>query len=350
MAMKVSVCTTTYNQERFIAQAVESALTQQTDFEYEVVIGEDCSTDRTRQILIELRDRHPDKIRLLLREENLGSHRNFVDTLKTCRGQYVAFLDGDDYWTSPHKLQKQVDFMDQHPDFALCGHRVEHIYEGLPPDCEGCTPPRNEAGTPRRGLVDYDVRYTPAQKEVGTLEDLLEDHHIPACSAFFRNGLISEFPAWFYKVRAGDWVLHVLNAQHGRVGFINEIMGTYRIHHDGMWSGATREARELGQIDLVRHLNRHFRYRYRRILARTLVAHYTRLSVVYEREGKLGMARGTLAKTIVTWPSPRWLRRESVVLILRLFSPRLLCFLQRLKRILLGGVREDSMGKREREG
>src|SRR4051794_3890726 len=120
--MKVSVCMITYNHERFIEQAVASALTQATSFEYEIVIGEDCSTDRTRNILIELQRANPDKIRLLLPEHNLGAQRNFVQTLDMCRGQYIAYLEGDDYWTSSAKLQQQVDFLDQHADFAICFH------------------------------------------------------------------------------------------------------------------------------------------------------------------------------------------------------------------------------------
>ena len=109
MSIKVSVCMITYNHERFIAQAVESALMQETDFDYEIVIGEDCSTDGTRQVLLDLHDRHPDRIRLLLREKNIGASHNFVGTLEACRGEYVAFLDGDDYWTCPNKLQKQAN-------------------------------------------------------------------------------------------------------------------------------------------------------------------------------------------------------------------------------------------------
>ena len=106
---KVSVLVLAYNQERYIAQAIQSALDQQTEFAIEIVIGEDCSTDRTRDILKRLAEDNPDLIRLLLREKNLGGTENFYDTLRQCRGEYVAMLEGDDYWTNPQKLQMQAD-------------------------------------------------------------------------------------------------------------------------------------------------------------------------------------------------------------------------------------------------
>src|SRR6478752_3440632 len=116
---KVSVCIPTYNHEAYIAQAVESVLEQRTNFGVEVLIGEDCSTDRTRQIICELAARHPDKIRLRLAEKNQGAGRNFADLFEHCRGEYVVILEGDDYWTSPNKLQIQVDTLDARPDWAM---------------------------------------------------------------------------------------------------------------------------------------------------------------------------------------------------------------------------------------
>ncbi len=107
--IKVSVCMVTYNHARYIAQAVESVLAQRTDFPIEIVVGEDCSTDGTRGILVDLARRNSQTIRLRLAEYNQGGSSNFFGTLAACRGQYVAMLEGDDFWSSPDKLQKQVD-------------------------------------------------------------------------------------------------------------------------------------------------------------------------------------------------------------------------------------------------
>jgi len=113
--MKVSILIVTYNHEEYVASAINSVLMQDVSFDYEIVIGEDASTDRTREIVLEFQERYPDKIRALLRDAadaesdraaGVGGKRGFVNGLKACKGQYVALLDGDDYWTDPRKLQK----------------------------------------------------------------------------------------------------------------------------------------------------------------------------------------------------------------------------------------------------
>ena len=129
--MKVSVSVTAYNHEKYIAQAIDSILMQEVDFEYEIIIGEDYSADNTRNIVIDFQRRYPDKIKLILPQENLGYGGNkiFDQTLQVSRGEYVALLDGDDYWTSPHKLRKQVDFLDSHPECSMCFHNAQVFYE-----------------------------------------------------------------------------------------------------------------------------------------------------------------------------------------------------------------------------
>src|SRR5512133_2186068 len=110
--IKVSVLVMTYNHEKFIQQALDSVAMQETNFEYEILISEDCSTDRTRQVVLEFQGEHPDKVRLLLSEKNIHSNEVVVRGICAACGEYIAMLDGDDYWTSPNKLQKQADFLD----------------------------------------------------------------------------------------------------------------------------------------------------------------------------------------------------------------------------------------------
>lgn len=117
----VSVHMMTYNHESYIRQAIEGVMMQQTDFEYELVIGEDCSQDRTREICFEYQKRYPEKIRVLWSEHNVFSiGGNDVRTTANCRGEFIAICEGDDYWTDPRKLQKQVDVMRMRPNVALC--------------------------------------------------------------------------------------------------------------------------------------------------------------------------------------------------------------------------------------
>lgn len=126
----LSVIFITYNHEKYVEKALMSVLTQETDFDFEVVVGEDCSTDSTRQILDRVKAKYPEKVRLLYREKNLGRPTlNVYQTTKECKGKYLAYLEGDDYWTDPHKLQKQVTFLENHPEYIACSHSCVMIDE-----------------------------------------------------------------------------------------------------------------------------------------------------------------------------------------------------------------------------
>lgn len=216
----VSVWMITYNHEAFIRQALEGVLMQQTSFPYEIVIGEDKSLDQTREIVQDYQKRHPDKIRLRLARENLYSQglKPSVGVLHACRGKYIAMCEGDDYWTDPHKLQKQVEFLKAHPECVICFHDVMVVYED-----------------PQRESHRY---CSPDQKEISTLEDLLAMHFIPTCSVMYRSGLVVDLPDWYFTLPMGDWPLLVLVTQHGHIGYLSETMAAYRKHQGGLWSGA----------------------------------------------------------------------------------------------------------------
>jgi glycosyltransferase involved in cell wall biosynthesis len=219
---KVSVAMITYNHEKFIAQAIESVLMQETSFPIDLVIGEDCSTDGTRQIVEHYARLRPDVVWPLLHERNVGMHANVQAVLATCRGEYIASLEGDDYWTSPRKLQTQAEFLDQHPDYSICGHRVMHVDQNRPEQ-----PPYP----------------SPVRKETGYLEDILRRNYLPTASVMYRAGLLTELPAWLLSLRQSDWPMWILLAQQGKIGFINEIMAVYRIHSGGVFMGASVEQR-----------------------------------------------------------------------------------------------------------
>jgi glycosyltransferase involved in cell wall biosynthesis len=219
-AVKLSVRVITYNHARFIRQALDSVLAQQTDFPYEIVIGEDCSTDGTRDIVVECQRRHPDRIRLLLSERNMGSRHNFIRTFEACRGQYVALLDGDDYWTSPHKLQRQVDFLDQNPDYATCFHDALMVHE------DGTRPADRMVGSNVRESLD--------------LLDILGGTLPPTSTAVLRANF-RKLPDWFQQLPFCDWPLQIVSARHGKVAYLNEVLGVYRLHPGGISRGWTPE-------------------------------------------------------------------------------------------------------------
>jgi glycosyltransferase involved in cell wall biosynthesis len=115
----VSVDMITYNHVPYIAQAIEGVLQQETSFPFELVIGEDCSTDGTREMVFDYQKKYPDIIRVITSTKNVGSHKNGFRTEKACRGKYIAYCDGDDYWHHPQKLQKQVDYLESNPECGL---------------------------------------------------------------------------------------------------------------------------------------------------------------------------------------------------------------------------------------
>jgi len=219
--MKVSVLTITYNHERFIAQALDSALMQQVYFNYEIVVGDDCSTDSTRKILADYQRKFPDKIRLLLPEQNLGMMANFAATLKECCGQFIALLEGDDYWTSPDKLQRQVDLLEAHPECCASFHNVLVVHDGAPEQ-------------------DRLFHQHPLGKQFFDLKDVATNHFIPTCSTLFRNRQPQALPDWFLELPMGDWPLHILNAEHGSYAYLDQVMANYRVHQGGVWSGSSR--------------------------------------------------------------------------------------------------------------
>ena len=226
--MKVSVAMATYQHERFLAEAIESVLNQRTDFDFELVIGEDCSPDRTREVAAKYAAQHPGRIRLLLQERNVGLTRNLSETIQKCDGEYVAWLEGDDYWTSSDKLQRQADYLDQNTDCAWCFTRAEVVDEsGRVID----SPPAVRVVQAKYALRDYLSRIFQPR----------------ACTVMFRHRLFPKFPDWFYAQPTADMPLHVLNAQHGLIGFVDEIMAAYRIHPGGVWSMGFRPEEWFGE-------------------------------------------------------------------------------------------------------
>lgn len=241
-AIKVSVLMLAYNHEPFIRQAVESALAQETPFVYEIVIGEDCSTDATRAVLVELAQQHPDKIRLLLRESNLGMHRNFVDTLRECRGEYVAFLEGDDFWVSPHKLAIQAEILDADPEVVMCGHNIFVLEEGESAPTQVKVPKGQYK--PRMGLRDTFNAY------------------VHPCSIMIRHGVLCEFPTWVTRSHGIDHPLQVLIAEHGAIVYLEDVMATYRLHATSTWNPLGNLEKARLRIRMLQEFDDHFEGRY----------------------------------------------------------------------------------------
>ena len=211
-APKVSVSIITYNHRDYIAQTLDSVLQQQLDFPYEIIVGDDCSTDGTRDILMEYQRRYPKIIHLILhptRYAGVAGRLNNITNLYACRGQYVAMLDGDDYWISPNKLQVQTDFLDQHSDYVMSFHDTLFISDdpSFTPYCQ------SETSDILRPGATY------------TYQDVVAGWFMQTSTLFYRNGLIGEFPEWFWHVYSADYAIQLLVTQHGKIKYLESIKG-----------------------------------------------------------------------------------------------------------------------------
>ena len=277
LSIKVSVPIITYNHQAYIATALDSVLMQAVDFTYEIIVGEDCSTDKTREILIDYQKRYPEKIRLLLNDKNIGGQQNAIQTYAACRGEYIASLDGDDYWTSPDKLKKQVNFLEKHPECSICFHDALIVYD------DGSKEP---------------THYRPSQKEFSTAEDLLFDNYIPTCSAMYRRGLLKNTPAWIDNLKMGDWPMYILNSIDNTIGYMNETMAVYRVHSGGIWSMKHRHIHEMAIIELFETLEKHLPVKYTKAINVILRYRNLVLSECFESSNELSNARIYAIKSI----------------------------------------------------
>jgi len=214
---KVSVHMITYNHEPFIGQAIESVLGQQTDFDYELVIGEDCSTDATRSVALAYQAQHPNRVRVLCHEVNMGMLRNAATCTAACRGKYLAKLEGDDYWTDMRKLQKQADFLDAHPDTALCYTNAVAFDTDRPDEKQVLIKPGE-----RKPFID--------------VAELVTGNQVVSLTRMSRRYDMDALPALYFKGTEGDWPLACLLACSGRVAYIDEITGAYRRHAGGVFT------------------------------------------------------------------------------------------------------------------
>nr|WP_319493617.1 glycosyltransferase [uncultured Desulfobacter sp.] len=225
----VSVWCIAYNQEQYIAQAIESWLMQKTDFPIEIVIGEDCSTDNTRAIIDSYQAKYPDLIRVIGSENNVGMMANFVRTLEACKGDFIALCEGDDYWTDPLKLQKQFDFLTHAPEYSVCFHPVRvQVGEEVKDD-----------------FITQNVH------ETTTIYDLSKGNFIHTPSVMMRRNSKVINSIRDLNSPLGDYVLHTLNAQYGNIKKLPDCMANYRVHDGGIWSNKNTEFKLAKTVETI---------------------------------------------------------------------------------------------------
>ena len=228
----VSICCVTYNHGEYIKQALDSFLAQKTRFNIEILIHDDASTDNTPQIIEKIEKKYPTIIKPIYQKENQFSKgipisRTF--NFPRARGKYIALCEGDDYWTDPYKLQKQVDFLEANPEYILCFTNTRTVDENnqilRPKVIESCT----------KDTFDHSDMPLFA----------------PTLTRVFRNLHISEMPLP-QNTPGGDTYMLVWQSKFGKIKYIDEVTSSYRIHPNGVWSSLSSKQKELNHLFLTR--------------------------------------------------------------------------------------------------
>lgn len=212
----VSVVMITYNHEKFIEEAIIGVLKQVCDFSIELIVADDCSNDQTQQIVTEIIQNHPNKdiIRYTRHDINKGMNPNFIWATEQAKGKYIALCEGDDYWTDPHKLQKQFDYMESHPSCSFCFHKVKELGSGsLHED---------------KLNIEFNEQFH--------LKEILNKNYAHTPSILFRADQLT-IPNFFYTAMPGDHTLQCILLRNGGYAFyMDDAMAVYRKHDDGIWS------------------------------------------------------------------------------------------------------------------
>jgi len=271
----VSVCVFAYNHEKFLAQALDSVLAQEVCFDIEIVIAEDYSTDSTLEIARSYQTRHSVLIRIeqsgyrekLVINGRMTGRYNFFNGLSRCRGRYIAWLDGDDYWTDKRKLQKQIDFLEAHPDYSFAFHNALLVSD-------------DQEGLPSSSRFHEDILFN------GNADDLfVHGNNAPSSSVVFRNHVPHTWPSVFHEVEFADWPLHIFNLNFGKAFYMQDAMSVYRIG-SGIWTQRAKSEQLKSMIRFYGYVEEILPERLRKALPDALAEKLTALFRVLIREGR----------------------------------------------------------------
>ena len=293
----VSVLIITYNQRNFIRAAIDSALAQQTTFPIEILVGDDFSTDGTREIIQEYERQHPGLVIGVLHPHNMGKNGgiNFLETLKLAKGKYYALMDGDDYWTDSLKLQKQVDLLEAHPDYSMAFTNALITYED---------------GAPSHLLNGPDM------KPYYTVDDLIGENEIwfmATSSTLYRNS-IKEYPAWFRESSSGDIPRLILKAKMGKIGYLPDVTTVYRKNRAGAsYHDNERDETFLrNRIQMYSNINQELDFKYDRVLRRNIARYYRMMLNAKQYEQRYFRRLGLAAKYLYLG-QPGWDKTKEVI-------------------------------------
>jgi glycosyltransferase involved in cell wall biosynthesis len=212
----LSVVCITYNHENYISKAIDSFLMQETDFPFEIIIGDDCSNDSTATVVKKYAKKYPNFIHAITRENNLGAEANFRDCIDHSRSEIIAVCEGDDYWTDVEKLAKQYKFMVANPDYSFIFSPATYF---------------------SREKIKIRNRYSHREVNNINLDWVLKKGggFYPTLTSCYRKKVLNIFPEWFYTTHsAGDYAIAISSIVIGKIGYIDDVMGHYRIDENSM--------------------------------------------------------------------------------------------------------------------
>jgi len=240
---KLSVLLITYNHEKYIRQALDSVLMQKTDFDFEIVVGDDNSDDSTLAIALEYQACYP-YIRILPSEQKVGITRNYQRGFAACRGEYVSILEGDDYWTSPNKLKLASGFLDEHPECSLCFHRLI----------------KHDEATDK--AMVHPVFGAEREAVLFTAGQLARENFIGNFSTCtYRREIIDQLDPGIWQLKVREWLFNIVVAQNGEIGYVPQILSVYRAHSGGIWSMKPESEQRPELLELIAAYNKHLGFR-----------------------------------------------------------------------------------------
>jgi glycosyltransferase involved in cell wall biosynthesis len=264
----VSICCLTFNHEKYIRDAIEGFLMQKTSFPIEIIIHDDASTDNTASIIREYEEKYPDIVKPIYQKENQWSKGikpspNYV--WPKAQGKYIALCEGDDYWTDSHKLQKQVNFLEAHPECVLCHHWQTYAH------------PKEDGSFAEEPAPTQNQGYLP--QEVADVSDVFANRlRVKTRTNFFKN-VIKKYPNWLNQVAFGDVPLSMILGEYGKFGFIDEPMSVYRqtgkgVSSDGRGQYYHTLKHYLSWIEVWEYGLKHHRFQYYEEGRRTIIYFY----------------------------------------------------------------------------
>lgn len=288
----VSICCITYNHEKYIADAINGFLMQKTTFPFEIIIHDDASTDATRDVILKYQAEHPELIRTIFQTENQysqGKHA-FPVTFTAAKGKYIALCEGDDYWIDPYKLQKQVDFLEDHPEYVICYHNFYYYEDNEKKFTLGNDNPWDTYTL--EDVIEYNVYYSGRKTTIPS----------HTSTVVFLKNCVVQIPKWCNEACNIDIPLFIHISRFGLSKFLNDTMSVWRIIPTGLSSNQNGSSFMDNRARMYKAINRELHHRYGKIINPIISRIYLR-SIIYEiKHDKRKKALTYLMKAIFSYP------------------------------------------------